>query len=63
LAALLFIFIGLILAGFGGIAVLSRLISPNVVGLPAMACEGFLAFLGILAMIHGYRSLNSPGKV
>jgi len=39
------------------------LVSGNPLGLPAMACEGFLGFLGVLAIVQGIRALVRPGKV
>jgi hypothetical protein len=58
-----FLLVGLLLAGFGLINIIMRVASGHVLGLPAMACEGFLGFLGVLALIKGFRSLMYPGKV
>lgn len=62
-AGVVFILIGLLLAAFGGFAVVNHLASRNPLGLPAMACEGFLGFLGLLAIGLGIRVLMNPGKV
>ena len=59
-AAIVFILAGLLLAGFGGIAVLFSLARGNPV---PIICEGLLGILGIGALIHGIRCLASPGKV
>jgi hypothetical protein len=65
-AGVVFIVIGLVLAGVGFLAVLIRLLigSPVrlAVGLPAMACECLIGVIGILAIIHGIRSLARQGK-
>lgn len=62
-AAALFIVVGLILAIMGFGTMLFRLIRQNnILGLPAMACEGFLGILGSLAIIHGIRSIRHPEK-
>lgn len=62
-AGVVFILAGLPLAGFGGLSVVARFISGAPVGLPAMACEGFLGFLGVLAIVQGIRALARPGRV
>ena len=62
-AGVVFILIGLPLAAFGGFAIIFRIASGNVLGLPAMACEGFLGFLGLLALGQGARALMRPGQV
>jgi len=62
-AGVVFILIGLPLAAFGGFAIIFRIGSGNVLGLPAMACEGFLGFLGLLALGQGARALMRPGQV
>jgi hypothetical protein len=62
-AAVVFLIIGLILAAGGTISVLLRLGEGKAIGVPAMACEGFLGFLGLLAIGHGIRVLLRPGRV
>lgn len=61
-AAIVFILVGIVLGGFGGLSLVVRLMSANPAGLPAMACEGFLGFLGILAFAQGIRALMKPGQ-
>ena len=61
-AAVVFLVIGFLLAGLGFLGLIIRLLSGNVLAIPAMACEGFLAFLGILAIVQGLRALIKPGK-
>jgi len=60
-AAVLFILIGLPLAAFGAYAVVTRLVSGNLLGLPAMAGEGNLGFLGLSAIVQGARTLVRSG--
>jgi hypothetical protein len=62
-AGVVFILAGLplMIVGFG--AVILGLASGNVLRVPGMACEGFLGFLGLLAIIQGIRTLARPGKV
>jgi hypothetical protein len=62
-AGVVFLAVGLLLFSFGSISIGLRLLSGNLVGVPAMACEGFLAFLGLLAILQGTRSILKPGKV
>jgi hypothetical protein len=62
-AGWVFILAGLPLAGLGVVSILLRIAQGNVLGLPAMVCEGFLALLGCLAIFHGIRALSNPGKV
>ena len=62
-AAIVFVVVGLLLAGFGGLSLIIHLNSVNPIGIPAMACEGFLGFLGLLAIGQGFRALIRPGKV
>jgi hypothetical protein len=62
-AAVVFILAGLPLAGFGLFSVGMRLLSGEVWALPAIGCEGFLAVLGLLAVMQGVRALLRPGKV
>jgi hypothetical protein len=57
-AAIIFLIVGLILAGFGAISVG---LAARGGGFPV--CEGFLGFLGLLALVHGIRSLMAPGEV
>jgi hypothetical protein len=61
-AAFVFLLAGLPLAAFGVLGVVFRLASGNPLGIPAMACEGFLGLLGILSIVQGVRSLVSPGN-
>lgn len=61
-AAVIFLLIGFLLAGFGFFSVLIRIIRGNVLGIPAMACEGFLGVFGILAIVQGLRAFIRPGK-
>jgi hypothetical protein len=61
-AAVVFLVIGFLLAGLGFLSLVIRFLSGNVLAIPAMACEGFLAFLGILATVQGLRALIKPGK-
>ena len=62
-AGVVFILVGLPLAALGAFAIVNRLASGNPLGLPAMACEGFLGFLGLLAIGRGVRAIFRPGKV
>lgn len=63
-AGWVFIFAGLPLAGFGCLSVLMRLVAGgDILGIPAMACEGFLGVIGCLAIYHGIRALSKPGNV
>jgi hypothetical protein len=57
-----FLVSGFLLAGVGFVSLVLRLMSGNVLGIPAMACEGFLGLLGILAIVQGLRALVKPGK-
>jgi hypothetical protein len=62
-AGVAFILIGLPLAGLGAISVIMRLRSVNPLEVPAMACEGFLGFIGLVAIGQGIRVLIRPKKV
>ena len=62
-AALVFILAGVPLLGYGLFSIVMRLVRGDVAGIPAMACEGFLGLLGILAIVQGLRALVKPGKV
>jgi hypothetical protein len=62
-AAFVFILAGLPLAGIFGWFALARMVEGNPAGLPAMAVEGLLALLGLLAIGQGLRALLNPGKV
>jgi hypothetical protein len=62
-AGIAFVILGLPLTAFGGVSIALRVGSGNVLGIPAMACEGFVAVLGVLAVVRGIRSFISPGKV
>jgi hypothetical protein len=61
-AGVVFVFAGLPLVGIGLTGVVIG-IARGPVGLPGMACEGFLGVLGVLSIIHGLRSLLNPGKI
>lgn len=61
-AALAFLLVGLVLLGFGGTSVIFAVLSGQVVGIPAMLCNGFLAILGLLAIGQGITGLFSAGK-
>lgn len=61
-AGIVFILIGLPLAGFGVFAVIARVASGNPLGIPAMAVEALLAFAGLLATVQGIRALIRPGR-
>ncbi len=62
-AAILFILVGLPMVGVGTTSVILRVLNGNLAGTSAMACEGFGAVLGVLAIIQGVRALLYPGKV
>lgn len=62
-AAVVFILAGLLLGGFGAISIFFHFMATNPLGIPAMACEGFLGIVGVLAIIHGIRSLLKWRKV
>jgi hypothetical protein len=59
-AGVVFLLLGVPLAGFGLFGVVAGLARGNPLPL---ACEGLLGLLGILAIVHGIRSLVSPGRV
>jgi len=61
--AVVFILIGFLLAGACGLSIVLRLRSGNPLGIPAMAVEGFLGVVGLLAVRHGTRALLRPGTV
>jgi hypothetical protein len=61
-AAVMFIFIGLLFIGIFGLEILIPLAAGRMISPPGMVCSGFLAILGILSIVHGYRSLSDPGK-
>lgn len=61
-AAVVFLLLGFLLVGFAAFSILVRAASGNVLGIPAMLCEGFLGFLGLLAIYQGLRALIKPGK-
>lgn len=61
--AVVFLLAGLVLAGVGGIGILFRVASGNPMMLPGLLCEGLIAAAGVLALIHGIRSLVRPGEV
>ncbi len=63
-AAIVFLLAGVLLTGFGGLGVLFAILSQNpVASLPGLICQGIFAVVGILALVHGIRSLSQPGKV
>ena len=62
-AGFVFLAAGLLLAGVFGLFILVRLLQGDVVGIFAMACEGFVFVLGILALVQGISSLANQGKV
>jgi hypothetical protein len=39
-----------------------RLINGQMAGVAGIGCTALLGILGLLAMIHGIRSLANPGK-
>jgi hypothetical protein len=59
---LLFIIAGLALAGFFGLAWIIGLSLGMPPGPIAMGCEGFLIFLGVMAIVFGIRSLIKASK-
>ena len=56
-AAVVLILAGLPLTGFGALSIFLWSLRGDPIGLPAVACEGFLGLLGILAIVQGIRSL------
>ena len=56
-AGIVFIIAGLALAGFFGLAWIIGLSFAMPPGPVVMGCEGFLVFLGVMAIIFGIRSL------
>lgn len=62
-ASIVFIVIGLLLAGLFGIGMIANLARGNVLGLPALVLDGLLAVVGVFAMIHGVRSLIGQRSV
>jgi hypothetical protein len=61
--AVLLVLAGLPLAAFGLLAVLLWLNDGNPMRIPAVACEAFVGFLGVLAVGQGVRALLRPGQV
>jgi len=61
-AGVVFMLVGLVLAGVGFLGVIIGLLR-GAAGVPAMLCEGSVGVIGVLAIVHGLRSLMSPGKV
>jgi hypothetical protein len=60
-AAIVFIFVGLILAGFGALD-LGLTVLHGVPPAPtSMLCGGFAAFIGILCIVHGFRAALLQG--
>ncbi len=62
-AGVVFIFVGLFLTGVGFVGVLVQLLRPDGASLVGSICEGFIGVIGVLAILHGVRSLIKPGKV
>jgi hypothetical protein len=62
-AGIIFILAGLPLASLGFLGAVFNLGRGGLAGFPAMACEGFLGIIGVLAIVHGIRSLAKPGKI
>lgn len=62
-ASIVFIMIGVIMAGFGSLAIIAGMTTGSVAGVPNALCWGFVGAIGVLALIHGIRSLSRPGKV
>ena len=60
-AAIVFILVGVLLAGAFGLSWIIGFAVGRLPG-PALACEGFLIFLGIMAIIFGFRSLLRVGQ-
>jgi hypothetical protein len=58
-AGVVFIIVGIALAGFGLFGVVAGLAQGNPI---PVACEGLLSLLGFLAIVQGIRSLVSPGR-
>jgi hypothetical protein len=58
-AGVVFIVAGLLLAGWGALSIFMGLLTGDPLG---MVCWGTLGVLGLLAIIHGIRSLANPGK-
>jgi hypothetical protein len=64
-AAVVFLLLGLLLTGFAAFSLLLQAARGNgyvLGGVPAMAFDGFLGFLGLLAIYQGLRALIKPGK-
>ncbi|MBI3823999.1 MAG: hypothetical protein HY289_15130 [Planctomycetes bacterium] len=58
----MFILVGLLLAGFGGISVVAGFSAGSPMLAPAIVFEFFLAIIGVLSLIHGIRTLGNLGK-
>jgi hypothetical protein len=61
-AGVVFILVGLALAGVGFLGVIIGLLR-GLEGVPAMICEGSVGVIGVLAMVHGVKSLINQGMV
>jgi hypothetical protein len=61
-AAVVFLAIGFPMAGFGFISLIAGLVRGGVLGIPGMACNGFIGILGVLSIAQGFRALGRPGK-
>lgn len=62
-AAVVFLAVGVPLAGISLLSIALRLASGNPLMIPGIACEGFLGALGGLAVVQGVRALWRPGQV
>jgi uncharacterized protein (DUF983 family) len=56
--AVVLVIFGLGLSGFMAWSLMLRFATGQVLAIPAMACEGFLGFLGVMAIIQGARALS-----
>ena len=61
-AGIVFIVIGLPLLSMSAVDIFIRLINGQMAGVAGIGCTALLGILGLLAMIHGIRSLANPGK-
>jgi hypothetical protein len=62
-AAIVFIVVGVLLFGAGAISVIGLMMSGSPCAAPGGIFWAFLGVIGLLAIIHGVRSLARPGKV
>jgi hypothetical protein len=61
-AGVVFIFIGLVLGIAGIYSIILRIQSGNPLGFPAMLIEGFLGFIGLIAIGVGIKTIVSKKK-